>query len=158
MRGMGNGVWHQGRYVPERTARALEGNERGGSTPYRRGRDFERAVRQQLERRGYFVMRSTMSKGPVDLLAVGPLTARAGISGLFVQAKRTGEISSVEWNVLFELARRFGGWPVVAFRPSDRKTAYYRLDARREYRAQGRPWVAFDPGTLVDVQQPLAAA
>lgn len=135
------------RYVPpwERT-RALtptpvaDAARGGGSSPYRLGKAFEASVRAQLQRRGYFVVRAGASKGKVDLLAVA-----RDRPALFVQCKRRGDIGSAEWNQLFELAERYGGWPVLAMRTSERTTGYFRLDEAREFRKRGRPMTGFDP-------------
>ena len=136
-----------GRYRPEPSAPHLSqttGADKAKS-PYARGRDFEAAVRGQLERRGYFVLRSYGSKGKIDLLATGQTCVYRSISGLFIQCKRTGDIGSKEWNEVYEIAVAAAGWPVIAFRPTARTTAYYRIDAPRAYRGQGRPWTQFDP-------------
>ncbi len=83
----------------------------------------------------------------MDLLAVSKATAALGVSGLFIQCKRTGQIGSAEWNELAEIAWPAGGWAVVTFRPSPRNVAFYRIDALREKGKQGRPWTEFDPAT-----------
>ena len=149
-------AWQSRRFVPEKTAAPLKSPVGGGKSPYRLGRDFEAAVRGQLARRGYFVMRAHASKGKIDLLAVSNVTAAMGGSGLFIQAKRTGNIGSAEWNEGCALAWAAGGWPVVTFRPSPRKTAYYRLDALREPRRPGRPWTEFDPTDCSEILPPPA--
>ena len=138
------------RYVPEPSAPPLESPVGGGKSPYRLGRAFEQAVRGQLERRGYFVLRAHMSKGKVDLLAV-----HKGFPVLFVQCKRTGSIGSAEWNEVYRLAETAGAWPVVAMRPSPRKTAYYRIDGPREPRKPGRPWSEFNPTDCSLIPSPL---
>jgi Holliday junction resolvase len=112
----------------------------GGSAPKRIGTRFEYAIKLQLERRGYFVMRSYSSKGPVDLLAIGK-----DRPPLFIQAKRTGLISSTEWNTVWSLATEHGAWPVLAMRESPNTTSYFRLDAPREFRKRARPMTRFDP-------------
>jgi Holliday junction resolvase len=113
----------------------------GGAAPYKLGRQFEVSVREQLRRRGYFVIRSYGSKGLVDEVAVG----RQGV--LFVQAKRLGSISSREWNALYELAREHGATPVVAMKLSERVTGYFRLDGPRVFRSREKPWVRIDPAS-----------
>ena len=127
----------------------LESVVGGGKTPYKRGRDFEYSVKQQLERRGYFVMRSAASKGKIDLLAVGKHRP-----ALFVQCKRMGQISSGEWNEVFEIATAAGGWPVLAVRSSPRTTAYFRLDGPREYRKRTKPLTQFDPADCTLLVKP----
>jgi Holliday junction resolvase len=130
----------QRRFRPGPSPAPTEGLSKGGASPYKLGRAFEVSVRGQLERRGFWVMRSYASKTKVDLVAVGkdrPV--------LFIQCKRRGDIGSAEWNALLEIAETHGGWAVVALRPAERKTAYFKLDAARVPRRQGRPWTPIDP-------------
>lgn len=126
----------------------------GGASPYVLGRRFEQAVRGRLQRRQYFVMRAHASKGVVDLLAVGPVTARLGISGLFIQAKRRGSISSTEWNAVYSLAVEHAGWPVVVMKLSERTVGFFRLLELREPRKRGRPWVMFNPADCSEMAPP----
>jgi len=87
-------------------------------TNAQRGTGFERAVRDDLAKRGYIVVRSTASKSPLDLVALWarPLpspgwtwtTADGGgrwLPALLVQAKVDGRLDPDEWNVLYGLAR-----------------------------------------------------
>lgn len=39
-------------------------------TPYQKGARFERRVKKELEKSGWFVVRSAGSKSPVDLVAI----------------------------------------------------------------------------------------
>lgn len=74
-----------------------------------KGAGRENRVRKQLERDGYWVVRSAASKGAADLLAI-----KTG-EILVVQVK-SGELWRVgpaEWDELWELCRRIGGVPVV---------------------------------------------
>lgn len=67
---------------------------------YRRGYRAELAARAELEKQGYLVVRAAGSKGPVDLVAVGPdgvrliqvRRAREGRGGL---AKALRELEKV---------------------------------------------------------------
>lgn len=121
----------------------------GGRSPYALGRAFEVSIRDQLRRRGYFVLRAGASKGKIDLLAVGK-----DRPPLFIQAKRTGVIGSAEWNEVFEIATEHGGWPVLCMRGSPRTTLYYRIDAKREPRRPGRPWTLIDPTDCSELLPP----
>jgi Holliday junction resolvase len=123
----------------------------GGASPYRLGKAFEHSVKQQLQRRQFFVVRSPGSRTASDLLAVG--TIQGTTYALFIQCKRTGTIGSSDWNAVCKMAWAFGGWAVVAFRESPRTTAFYRLDDLREPRKKGRPWTRFDPATM-ELQYP----
>ena len=49
---------------------------------YRKGSDFERFVKYQLEEEGYFVVRSAGSHGPADLVAL-----KGGFPTMLVQCK-----------------------------------------------------------------------
>lgn len=123
-------------------------------TPYQQGRAFEQATRGRLERRGYFVMRAAMSKGKIDLLAVGLPCLTAGVTGLFIQCKRRGDIGSAEWNEVCDLAWAVGGWPMVVTKLSERTVGFYRLDAKRVPRKPGRPWTLMDPRDLSELLPP----
>lgn len=144
----------------------------GGSSPYKRGRDFEQAVRGRLQRRGYFVMRAHMSKGKIDLLAVKGLARPEKVDSylwtepwpshlvLGIQCKRRGSISSTEWNDLIDLCEPYGIMPVVCvkvFETGQNSVAFYRLDEKRLPRKPGRPWTQIDPanGEPLPVQIPL---
>lgn len=144
----------------------------GGKSPYRLGRAFEQAVRGRAQRRGYFVMRATMSKGKIDLLCVkgtvetlervgDELRAAAMYVVLGIQCKRRGSISSSEWNELIDVCEPHGIMPVVAvkvFETGANSVAFYRLDQRREFGKRGRPWTQIDlaTGEPLPVQTTLA--
>lgn len=128
----------------------------GGKSPYRLGRAFEQAVRGRAQRRGYFVMRATMSKGKIDLLCVKKVifdTATQTITpcmALGIQCKRRGSISSTEWGELMDVCEPHGIMPVVAvkvFETGANSVAFYRLDQRREFGKRGRPWTQIDLAT-----------
>lgn len=149
----------QPRYRPGPTGRPQASAVGGGKSPYRLGRDFERATRGRLERRGYYVQRSALSKGKIDLLAVKrhPDALYACLA-LGVQCKRRGDIGSAEWNELIDLCEPFGIMPVVATKTGERTTAFYRLDERRERGRPGRPWTEIDPATGLPTEKQLALA
>jgi hypothetical protein len=64
-------------------------SSRGGSKPYELGREYERRAREALEGMGYFVVRSAMSKGPIDLVAIpmGPVARETSGLVRLVQVK-----------------------------------------------------------------------
>jgi Holliday junction resolvase len=74
---------------------------------YRRGYTFELRVKRSLEKRGYFVVRSSGSHGPVDLLAVSKDGKILGI-----QCKLDGYLPPKEFRKLLVLASRY---PVVLY-------------------------------------------
>ncbi|WP_051275716.1 hypothetical protein [Desulfovirgula thermocuniculi] len=66
---------------------------------YRRGYRAELKAREELERQGYLVVRAAGSKGPVDLVAVGPDGVR------LIQVRRTRRGSNGLASALRELER-----------------------------------------------------
>ena len=123
----------------------------GGSAPKRYGTRFEYSIKLQLERRGWYVMRSYSSKGVIDLLAVGK-----DRPALFIQAKSRGVISSAEWNAVYNLATEHGGWPILAMRESPRTTTYLRMDGPQELRKRARPCTRVDPTDCRELVPPPA--
>lgn len=75
---------------------------------YRRGADFERALKKHLESLGMFVVRSAGSKGPVDLVAFD------GQQCYFIQCKLTGKISPKALVELEQLAQLHDATGVMA--------------------------------------------
>ncbi len=76
---------------------------------YTRGRRFEHQVMAELERLGYWSVRSAGSKGQADIVALGPgrpllIQCKAGMDG----------IASADWNALYVLACRLGATAIVA--------------------------------------------
>lgn len=83
------------------------------ASQYRRGADFERAVRDLCIKMGaVVVIRSAGSKGLLDLVAWMP-------SGetWFVQCKLTGKISKADRNDLRDIADIVGAQAVIAHKP-----------------------------------------
>lgn len=77
---------------------------------YQVGGKFERRVRTYYERKGFFVVRSAGSHGPVDLVAL-----KKG-EVLLVQCKVNGQLSRADRGELVELAGRLGGRAVLVWR------------------------------------------
>jgi len=84
-----------------------EVGEKEMNNNYRRGYNFELRVKRSLEKRGYFVVRSSGSHGPADLLAV----SKDG-KVLAIQCKLDGYIPPKEFRKLLTLTSRY---PVVAY-------------------------------------------
>lgn len=76
---------------------------------YRKGANFERRVRRELESKGAFVVRSAGSKGVFDLLAVFPVGTVWG-----VQCKKTKRISESEVRRMLEVAEKYPIVPILA--------------------------------------------
>lgn len=81
-------------------------------TNYSRGADFERAVKADLEGKGWFVVRSAGSHGAVDLVAIG----EGGVIR-FIQAKINGKMSWKDREEITELAAEYGAEAIMASRP-----------------------------------------
>ena len=82
-----------------------------GATPYVRGVRFEYRVRNHLSSRGYIVLRSPRSGGPIDLVAI-----RSG-EVLFIQCKTSKHnMTRRETDELIELARSVNAKPILAYR------------------------------------------
>lgn len=109
-----------------------------------RGADFERAVKADLEQRGWYVARAAGSHGHADLLAASASDVA------FVQAKLggPGALRPAEWNDLYETALEHGGVPVIVHRPKRGHLLYERLigpKADRGVRGPAAPCEPWDP-------------
>jgi hypothetical protein len=93
-------------------------------TPYRYGAQFERRVRADLEKRGYFAVRSAGSHGPIDIVALSQDTH------LLVQCKINGNLGPAEWNELLGIAISTNTLPVLASSPG-RGCVYHALITRK---------------------------
>jgi len=118
----------------------------------RQGAQFELDVMHALEEHGYTCLRSSGSRGAVDVVAVAPLWDSGyedvQVSPLFIQCKITNPvISPAERIAVQDLALRAGALPVVAYRAKDpndprRKTILYR-----HLTGPGpKEWVPWAPG------------
>jgi Holliday junction resolvase len=89
------------------------------ATNGQRGADFERVVQRDLQGTSWNATRSAGSRGRGDIVAVRRNTNHVQSTVpmvLLVQAKRGGAIDVVEWNDLFDEARRIGAIPILAQR------------------------------------------
>lgn len=114
------------------------------TSKYAIGRNFEYRVRDALKKHGYFVMRSPMSRSPVDLIAV-----RKSQPVLMVQCKLGGQFGRTEWNELYDLAVSVGAVPILAMMPGTSGIAYYEMTDRKDGSKKPQPmksWAA--SGTL----------
>ena len=94
---------------------------------YRRGYNFELRVKRSLEKRGYFVVRSSGSHGPADLLAV----SKDG-KVLAVQCKLDGYLPAKEFKELLVLASRFSVITPVLAKKEGRRISLKKLTAEDE--------------------------
>lgn len=104
-----------------------------GPNQYRRGADLEREIRDDLQREGYFVIKSGGSKTPVDLAAFKPGQT------LFLQVKRNGRLDTRDWNELHDLARELHVTPVMATKPKRGQLAYWVMTGQRTPRSKHHP-------------------
>ena len=88
---------------------------------YRLGRQLEYRVLDELREKGYYALRSPRSSGPVDVVGIHKSLV------VFVQCKRSGNISASEWNTLLDLAESVGAIPLLAATPTGRGTVFKRL-------------------------------
>lgn len=92
-------------------------------TNYSRGEAFERRVKKDLESKGYFVVRSAGSKGPVDLVCfVGSMHLTSVV--WLIQCKRDKRLPKKEREAMRELARKYTVCPILAYMPGKRGIAY----------------------------------
>lgn len=98
------------RYLPDRWAEIAENKAVEFVKMYPAGKRFEYRARDVLRKRGYWVLRSPGSRGPVDLVAI-----KKG-EVLLVQCKLNGQISNRDKDILSELAESIGAKAVLALR------------------------------------------
>jgi len=99
------------------------------TTRYQQGYAFENRVKADIQRHGYYAVRSGGSKGIVDILAVREHSPRI----LMVQCKRKGAISREEWNELLRSAELYGGHALMAYMPGARGIEYRGLVTERAH-------------------------
>jgi Holliday junction resolvase - archaeal type len=119
----------------------------------RQGAQFELDVMHALEEHGYTCLRSSGSRGAVDVVAVGPLRtyecgAQPDADLLFIQCKITNPvIPPAERLAVQDLALRAGALPVVAYRAQDPNNARRKTILYRELTGPGpKDWVPWAPG------------
>lgn len=88
-------------------------------THYARGRAFEYRIKKQLEKLGYFVIRSAGSHGLVDLVMFGPALG-ADHDTTLIQAKLTNKITKAERDEFDAFAKRLGFPGVIAYNDKGR--------------------------------------
>lgn len=108
------------------------------NTCYYAGRQFEHVVKRLLEEAGYDVLRSSMSKGPMDLVAV-----RMG-ECLLIQCKSNEyQLLVEEWDHLLALAHSIGATPIMASLTDHRQPILFRLMGRKTDVKGHRPLEVF---------------
>ena len=118
----------------------------------RQGAAFELKVMHDLEEHGYTCLRSSGSRGAVDVVAVGPLREYAygeapDAELVFAQCKVTNPlISPAERQAVQDLALRGGARPVVAHWAKDEKTGLKRVHYRQLTGPGPKDWAHWAPG------------
>lgn len=106
---------------------------------YHRGRNFEYAVRDDMERRGYVAVRSPASKSPVDVYCIG-------MNGnVFVQCKTNMRVDPEEWNEFLGLCRSVGATPVIAGRGKNGRGIRYMLVTDWKVPHRRQPMTEWNP-------------
>jgi Holliday junction resolvase len=106
-------------------------------TMYQRGAALERAIADKLRALDYFVIRSSASKTPVDLVAIRQNEV------LLIQCRRSLRLDPGEWNELWDVATATGGTPLVAG-IQNRKTVYRLMTGPKTARGP-QPWKPWTP-------------
>lgn len=114
-----------------------------GAARYRAGRGFEYDVRDELEARGFFVVRAAGSCGVADLVALGQCQQH---QVLLVQCKRDGRCPPREWNPLYDIAFQHQAIPLIAMQGERTGEILYRLLTGVKVPGGPRsPWEPFIP-------------
>ena len=104
---------------------------------------------------GYDCMRSSGSKGKIDVYAIAPLWdsgyEMVEMPSLHIQAKVTTAVmrtplSPAERQVMLELAERAGAVPLTSSKAKDAVTGRVRPHFRRLTGTGAPDWVAWEPG------------
>ena len=96
---------------------------------YESGRRFEYRVKEYLEKKGYYVMRSAGSKSPFDLIAIQTKGMSSIAPTILIQCKHGAKISKQERNKLALLQSRFVGGiiqSIVAWSKPHGKIEFYQ--------------------------------
>jgi len=110
-------------------------------TNYKRGYNFEKRVQKALEDKGYFVVRSAGSKGPVDLVAIDDGQV------YLIQCKRQGHMPPQEWNNLFLISSKLRAMPLLAHMPAGKKRGieFIQITGVRDAYSRVYPGVQWEP-------------
>ncbi len=103
------------------------------ATNYQRGRRKEYALRDWLERQGYVVVRSSASKGPIDLVAIKDGQV------LLLQVQTSPYVPNAKRAQLLDCANR-AGLPIVLAYPIGR--GHWHLAPIASPKTTPKPWGA----------------
>jgi hypothetical protein len=119
-----------------------------------KGAGRENRVRRQLERDGYWVVRSAASKGSLDLLAI----KRPQVLGIQVKSGELWRVSVAEHDEMWGLCLRIGAVPVVVQCQDRKPDLWWRATGPKAGRV-GKA-LPYEPFVLdeVDAEARLAGA
>lgn len=109
------------------------------TTNYRRGYDFERRVRKDMDDRGYIAIRSPSSKTPADVYCIGVGKV------LFIQCKRNGVLNPAEWNKFLAYCESVGATPILAMTGKGGRGIVYKLITGYKEARKAQPMVDWVP-------------
>jgi len=109
---------------------------------YKRGRQFEYRIRDNLKNKGFFVLRSPASKSPIDLVAI-----KKGLI-LLIQCKTGGEFAMKEWNELFDLSEGIGAIPILVGRYGYKEIQYFKLTGKKDGSKRPQPRIQIEISEL----------
>jgi len=124
----------------------------------RQGANFELVTMHDLEKHEYTCLRSSGSRGPVDVVAIGPEPVQEvwenpytlyvpGGPVLFIQCKRTNPlISPAERLAVQNLALRAGAVPLVAHWAKSETTGLMTVHYRQLTGPGPKDWAPWAPG------------
>lgn len=106
---------------------------------YARARDFEYAVRDDMRKRNYLVVRSAGSKTPVDIYAFDIGTK------VFIQCKTNGVLKPDEWNEFYRYCKSVEALPILAKRNARGRGIVYKLLTGQKVPYKRAPMVDWIP-------------
>lgn len=109
------------------------------TTNYRRGSDFERRVRQDMEKRRYIAIRSPSSRTPADVYCIG------WDKKVFIQCKRDGRLNPSEWNKFLDYCRSVNAVPILAMTGRNNRGIVYKLIMGKKEAKKPQPMVDWEP-------------
>lgn len=104
-----------------------------------RGYQFERAVRADMQGRGWMAVRAAGSRTPADVYC---LDAERKV---FIQCKVGGRVDTDEWNAFYRYCRSVRAMPVVAMRGRNGRGITYKLITSEKEPHERKRWVDWVP-------------
>ena len=117
---------------------------------YRKAREFEYDVRDDMRRRNYIAVRAAGSKTPADIYAFD-LERK-----VFIQCKTDGVMRPEEWNRFYRYCRSVGATPILAMRNKSGRGILYRLLTGEKVARKKQPMTEWVPERGVRYEVPRA--